>query len=272
MYFNITDKSCEKVSFTGKFVGSFLIIFNINQPGEIMRLKKVISILAIAGLIVSTLSAGSLTGKVDYKGPIPKKKSLKMDADPVCGSSHSSKVYNESFIIDDNNNLSNVMVWLKDVKYIGKAPKDTAVIDQKGCLYTPHVQGIFKGQEVIIKNSDATLHNIHSMAKENKQFNFAMPKVVKKKKVTFDKVEDPFYIKCDVHPWMKAWVGVFDHPYFAVTDAGGNFTIENIPAGTYEVIAWQEKFKMKKHLTAKVTIGDSATTQNFTFIRESKKK
>ncbi len=237
-----------------------------------MRFSKFMMMLAVAGLLVSTATAGTLKGKVNYQGKIPKKKTLKMDADPVCGSSHKGKVYNESFIVDENNNLANAMVWLKDVKYSGKAPTTPAVLDQKGCIYTPHVQGIMKGQDLLIKNSDATLHNIHSMAKDNSQFNFAMPKVVKEKTVSFDKVEDPFYIKCDVHPWMKSWVAVFDHPYFAVTDANGNFSIEGIPAGTYEVIAWQEKFKMKKHLTATVTIGEGETTQDFTFIRKSKKK
>jgi len=237
-----------------------------------MRFSNFMSLLTVAGLMTSTIAAGTLKGNVNYKGKTPKKKTLKMSADPVCGSSHEGKVFNESFMIDDKNNLANVMVWLKDVKYYGTVTETPAVIDQKGCLYTPHVQGIMKGQELLIKNSDATLHNIHSMAKTNKQFNFAMPKVVKKKTVSFDKTEDPFYIKCDVHPWMKAWVGVFDHPYFAVTDANGNFSISGIPAGTYEVIAWQEKFKMKKHLTASVTIGDGETVNNFTFIRESKKK
>ena len=237
-----------------------------------MRFSSLIHVLLALVVTSSTVYAGTLKGNVNYKGKIPKKKTLKMDADPVCGSSHQGKVYNESFIIDDKNNLANVMVWLKDVKYKGELPKTNAVLDQVGCLYTPHVQGIMKGQELLIKNSDATLHNIHSMAKTNTQFNFAMPKVVKEKTVSFDKVEDPFYIKCDVHPWMKSWVAVFDHPYFAVTDKEGNFKIDGIPAGTYEVIAWQEKFKMKKHLTATVTIGEGETVNNFTFVRESKKK
>ena len=237
-----------------------------------MRFSSLIHVLLAVVVTSSTIYAGTLKGNVNYKGKIPKKKTLKMDADPICGSSHQGKVYNESFIVDDNNNLANVMVWLKDVKYKGELPKTNAVLDQVGCLYTPHVQGIMKGQELLIKNSDATLHNIHSMAKTNTQFNFAMPKVVKEKTVSFDKVEDPFYIKCDVHPWMKAWVAVFDHPYFAVTDKDGNFKIDGIPAGTYEVIAWQEKFKMKKHLTATVTIGEGETVNNFTFVRESKKK
>ena len=95
--------------------------------------------------------------------------------------------------------------------------------------------------------------------------------IVKEKKATFSKSEpDPFYIKCDVHPWMKTWVLVSDHPYFAVTDEKGNFSIDGIPAGTYEVVCWQEKFG-KRTLTAEVTIGDGDTTKDFVFTRPKKK-
>ena len=98
-----------------------------------------------------------------------------------------------------------------------------------------------------------------------------MPKVVKEKKSTFAKSEpDPFYIKCDVHPWMKSWVLVSDHPYFAVTDKDGNFSIDDIPAGTYEVVCWQEKFG-KRTLTAEVTIGEGSTKKDFVFSRPKKK-
>ena len=220
----------------------------------------------------AALDAGTLKGHVKYDGKAPKPKRLRMDADPVCGSSHSGPVKSENFKMAKDGSMEDVLVYLKNVKYSGGIPSEPAVLDQQGCIYVPHVFGMMAGQELLIKNSDATLHNIHSMAKTNTQFNFAMPKVVKEKTVSFDKVEDPFYIKCDVHPWMKAWVAVFDHPYFAVTDKDGNFKIDGIPAGTYEVIAWQEKFKMKKHLTATVTIGEGETVNNFTFVRQSKKK
>ena len=216
---------------------------------------------------------GTLKGNVKYQGKVPKAKPLKMDADPVCGASHENKVLSESFIVDDELNFKNVLVWLKDVNYDGPALEDTAVLDQKGCVYTPHVLAVMKNQKVMIKNSDATLHNIHSMAEKNDQFNFAMPKVVKEKETSFGVVEEPFYIKCDVHPWMKSWVLVQDHPYFAVTDDKGNFSIENIPPGTYEVIAWQEKFKMKRSLTKTVEIKDSIeTTQDFVFVKPEKTK
>ena len=216
--------------------------------------------------------AGTLKGHVKYEGKSPKPKRLRMDADPVCGSSHSGPVYSENFKMAKDGSMAEALVWLKNVSYSGGVPSDPAVLDQKGCVYDPHVFGMVAGQELLIKNSDATLHNIHSMPKVNKEFNFAMPKVVKTKKSTFAKSEpSPFYIKCDVHPWMKTWVLVSDHPYYAVTDTNGSFSIDNIPAGTYEVVCWQEKFGSKRAITSEVTIGDGSITKDFVFSRPKKK-
>ena len=240
-------------------------------------LKRINLILTII-FIISFVSAGNLTGTISYSGKPPKKKSLKMDADPVCSSAHRDKVYAESFIMNDDGQLANVLVCLQNVSYDGGPPKEPVVLDQKGCIYSPHVFGLIKNQELIIKNSDPTMHNIHSMAKKNKQFNFAMPKVVKEKKVSFDKTEDPFYLKCDVHPWMKAWATVLDHPYFAVTDKNGKYEITGIPSGDYEVVFWHEKAKgMGGVGNYKVTIGKdgetvAVTTQDHTFVRPKKKK
>ena len=233
-------------------------------------LKKNFILTALCSLFISSSFGGTLSGRVNFDGKPPKKKTLKMDADPVCGSSHKEPVYRQSFIINEEGFLKNVMVYLKDVKYEGNIPETQAVLDQKGCMYDPHVQGMQAGQELLIKNSDPTLHNIHGLPTINSQFNFAMPKVVKEKAIKIVEPEHHIYIKCDVHPWMKSWMLVSDHPYFAVTDAKGNFSIEGIPAGTYEVVCWQEKFK-KKPLTASVKIGDGETVQDFTFTRPKKK-
>jgi hypothetical protein len=237
-----------------------------------------INLILTSVFIISSITAGNLNGTVSYSGKPPKKKSLKMDADPICSSAHRDKVYAESFILNEDGQLANVLVCIKNVPYDGGTPKEPAVVDQKGCIYSPHVFGIMKDQELIIKNSDPTMHNIHSMSKVNEQFNFAMPKVVKEKKVTFKKTEDPFFIKCDVHPWMKAWTTVTDHPYFAVSDSNGKYEITGIPAGTYEVDFWHEKAKgMGGVGSYKVTIGKdgdipAVTTQDHTFIRPKKKK
>ena len=240
-------------------------------------LKKVVIITALWSLFISHTFGGSLSGRVNFDGKLPKKRIIRMEADPVCGSSHKGPVYNQSFIINDAGYLKNVMVYLKDVKYDGKIPETPAILDQNGCIYSPHVQGIMNGQNLIIKNSDATLHNIHGLPKINSEFNFAMPKVVKEKAIKIDKPEHPIFIKCDVHPWMKSYISVFDHPYFAVTNDTGYFKIDNIPPGKYNVIAWQEKFKDKKTkewktLSASVTIGEGETNQDFTFVKPKKKK
>ena len=232
-------------------------------------MKRLISILILVTLTIGI--CGSISGTVSFDGKGPKKKKLKMDADPVCGKSHQTPVYRQDFVMDDNNNLANVIVYLKNVDYKGTVTKTQAILDQKGCVYTPHVMGVMKGQEILIKNSDATLHNIHGLPKVNTEFNFAMPKVLKEKKMTLVKSEEAFKVKCDVHPWMSAYVQVFDHPYFAVTSKDGSYKIDNIPAGTYEVVAWQEKFK-DKTVSHQVTVSEGNSKQDFTFVKPSKKK
>ena len=230
---------------------------------------KFISSLLFAGLWTFTF-AGDLTGTVNYDGKIPKKKILRMDSDPVCNSAHSEAVYKQSFVVDENGNLANVLIYLKNAS-ADTVPSESAVIDQKGCMYAPHVIGVQAGQEVKILNSDPTMHNIHGLPKVNKEFNFGMPKTIKERSVTFDKPEDVFVIKCDVHPWMKSYVHVFDHPYFAVSGTDGKYAISGVPTGEYEVVAWQEKFGSKRTLTQTVTIGDDSTMLDFIFVRPSKK-
>jgi len=239
-------------------------------------LRKLITVAIITGIFTSSMFSGTLSGRVNFKGKGPKKKTLKMDADPVCGASHKTPAYRESFVLSEEGYLKNVTIYLSNVNYDGKTPTTQAIIDQNGCVYAPHVQGIMVGQELLIKNSDATLHNIHGLPKINSEFNFAMPKVVKEKAIKFNSAEKFIKIKCDVHPWMNSYISVFDHPFFSVTDNTGSFKIENIPPGEYDVIAWQEKFKDKKTkewktLSASVIIGDGDTTQNFTFVKEAKK-
>ena len=129
--------------------------------------------------------------------------------------------------------------------------------------YKPHVMGIMVGQTYKILNSDGVLHNVHALPKINSQWNRAMPATVKEATAKFDKAEGLFQVKCDVHPWMNAYVGVFTHPFFSVTGADGKFTISGLDPGTYEITAWQERLGTQ---TATVTVGASDTkTQNFKF-------
>ena len=233
---------------------------------------KIIGMLIVFVLIEISF-AGDVQGKITFDGNAPKMKPLRMDADPVCVANNEIQPRKEWLVLDENNGVKNVLVFVKESKSgtlvdIDYVPKDKAVIDQKGCVYVPHVLGVMVGQQLDILNSDGTLHNIHALPKVNKEFNKAMPRSKKQMSVTFDKVEAPFKVKCDVHPWMGAFVGVFEHPYFAVTDDSGSYTISGLAPGKYVVEAWHEKLGSQ---TADLTVDDSGATQNFTFTKPKKK-
>ncbi len=234
-------------------------------------MRRIMNLVLITCVAVSTVFAGEVTGRVKYIGKAPKAKRLRMDADPVCAASHKEAAKAESFIVDADGNLANVIVYLKGISYSGKVPTEPKTLDQNGCVYSPHVIGLQAGQPLKILNSDATMHNIHGLPKVNREFNFGMPKSLKEKSVTFDKAEDVFVVKCDVHPWMKSYAQVFDHPYFAVTGSDGLFSINNVPDGTYEAVAWQEKFGSKRVMTQSVTVKGGTAELNFNFERPKKK-
>lgn len=211
-------------------------------------------------------AASSITGTVTFDGKVPTLRPLAMDADPDCAKKHSKPVPNEMLVLGDGNTTGNIMVWVSKGLPAGKtwpAPKTPVVLDQKGCQYVPHVMGIMVGQAYRILNSDGILHNIHTLPKINKSFNKGMPATLKETTTKFAKPEPVFHIKCDVHPWMSAYMAVFTHPFFSVTSTDGKFTISDLEPGTYEITAWHEKLGTQ---TASVTVGaDDTKTQDFKF-------
>jgi plastocyanin len=233
------------------------------------------SFMALTGLAVSLVFAagpvlaGDITGTVTYSGKVPALKPIAMDADPVCASKHGGKpVPNEMLTLGPGNTMANIMVRVKGpVKGSFPAPAAPAVIDQKGCQYHPHVLGLRVGQTLQLRNSDGLLHNVHALPKVNTPFNMAMPGNRKTADTKFGKEEGMFQVKCDVHPWMSAYVGVFSNPFFAVTGPDGKFKISGLPPGTYEVEAWHEKLGVRD---AKVTVGAAPGTANFTFAPPAK--
>jgi plastocyanin len=165
--------------------------------------------------------------------------------------------------------MANVMVRVKGpVKGSFPVPAKPAVIDQKGCQYAPHVLGIRVGQTLQLKNSDGLLHNVHALPKVNTPFNMAMPANRTTADTKFGKEEGMFLVKCDVHPWMAAYVGVFSNPFYAVSGKDGKYKISGLPPGNYEIEAWHEKLGVK---TAKVTVtADKPAAANFSFAPPSK--
>jgi plastocyanin len=189
-----------------------------------------------------------------------------MDADPVCAKKHSGPVPNEMLTLGSGNTMGSVMLWVSKGLPAGKtwpAPGAPVVLDQNGCQYKPHVMGIMVGQTYKILNSDGVLHNIHTLPQINPSFNKGMPPTLKEATTVFNKPEGVFHIKCDVHPWMSAYIAVFTNPFFSTTGTDGKYTISGLDPGTYEISAWHEKLGTQ---TASVTVGASDTkTQNFKF-------
>jgi len=210
-------------------------------------------------------SAGTVTGTVVYEGKVPNLKPLSVAAEPACAKRHST-VPNEALVLGDGNSMANIIVHVVKGLPAGKswpAPKEPVVMDQVGCQYVPHVMGVMAGQPFKVLNSDGILHNVHALPKVNRPFNMAMPPTRKEAVETFTKAEGMFTVKCDVHPWMQAFVGVFAQPFFAVTNQDGKFSIGNLDAGTYEIEAWHEKLGVQK---TSVTVGASDTkTVSFKF-------
>ncbi len=220
-------------------------------------------------IFTSSVDAASISGVVKYDGAAPKFKEIKMDADPLCIEKHTSAVYPQTLVLGEGNAMANVFVHVKSglPNQAYTAPTEPVVLDQKGCFYEPHVFGVMVGQPLKILNPDGTLHNVHAMSKINPEFNLAMPKFRTETTKIFDKAEFMFAFKCDVHPWMLAWGSVMSHPFFAATKQDGKFTIDNLPAGTYEIEAWHEKLGTQ---TVSVTIVEGETkTADFTFSKPS---
>ncbi|MDO8462469.1 MAG: carboxypeptidase regulatory-like domain-containing protein [Deltaproteobacteria bacterium] len=204
---------------------------------------KVLKILTLAGLIVAGLTsfvqaAGSVKGKISFTGAAPAMSMIAKQADPYCAKSPSK---DELVVVNPNGTLKNVVVRVIKGAPAAAAPAQPVVIlDQNGCSYKPRVVAVMVGQKVQIKNSDPVLHNVHTYEGTATGFNQAMFKGMAPIEKTFKAGATKF--KCDVHPWMTAWIVANENPFFAMTGDSGDFTIANLPAGSYTLEAWHEKY------------------------------
>ena len=226
-----------------------------------MNVRSILSAAAVA-VGLATFAHADITGKVTYEGKAPAMKKINMAAVPACAAQHPTPVTEETLLVGKNKELANAVVSLKNPPTGGKPPATPAVLDQKGCQYHPHVLAVMIGQEVLVKNSDPFMHNIHGLPEENDGFNLAQNNVDNGRSIA-NKIKAPEYfnVKCDVHPWMSARFAVFKHPYFATTGEDGTFAIKNVPDGTYDVVIWQEKLGEQE--AGKVTVKDGKGDLNF---------
>jgi len=213
---------------------------------------------------VDPATASDVKGTVSLEGTAPSNQPIKMNADPVCLKVAKGDQAQETYMVKDGK-IENVFVYVKDGlgNYMYDPPTGAPQIDQKECRYHPHVFGMRVGQTLTIINSDPTLHNIHAVPKTNSEFNTGQPIQGMKTTHTFTTKEVMVPFKCDVHGWMNAYVGVLDHPYYAVSDASGAFELKSLPPGTYTIEAWHERLGAT---TQSVTLGSKETKEvNFAF-------
>ena len=191
---------------------------------------------ALLTTFTTTMSAqsggGTIEGQVKLAGTPPRNAPIQMGADPNCLKINAGKrVVQETVLLAADGGLGNVFVHVQGTFPQSSAPSTSVVIDQQGCVYHPRIQGARVGQTLEVKNSDQTLHNVHSLTTKSNAFNSGQPQAGMVSKFPLKAEEVMLHIKCDVHPWMVGYVGVVSHPYFAVTDATGTFTIANVPGG-----------------------------------------
>ena len=208
---------------------------------------------------IDPATTGAVRGVVTFAGTPPEQTKLRIAGDATCAAAHDGPVPAGDVLVADGK-VENAFVYVKSglESFVFELPKEPVTIDQRGCLYDPHVLGAQTGQEIRFLNSDATLHNVHTSPKNSRGSNFGMSRAGTERSIRIAKPEVMVLVKCDVHPWMKAFIGVLDHPFFAKSAADGSFSLEGIPAGEYVVGVWHERLGTKE---AKITIAAGETVE-----------
>lgn len=213
--------------------------------------------------------AARVHGRVVLNGTPPPAVTLRLDGDPKCvellaGTPQMS----QSFVVGDEGGLANVFVYVREGDALGRQafpiPSEPVVLDQERCWYTPRVIGVRVGQPLEVRNSDALLHNVRASAEINQGFNIGQPVAGMRNLHTFTTREVMVPFRCDVHAWMNAWVGVLEHPFFAVTGPDGAFSLDGLPPGTYTVDAWHEELGTSSQIVTLGEGGQQALTFTFT--------
>ncbi len=210
----------------------------------------------------------TVSGKISFEGTPPPNDKIQMSADPYCAQRAAQNPTTETVKVSDGG-LENVIIFVSSGLAAGAAYATPAAIEinQENCHYIPHVFTMMTNQPLKVKNSDMTLHNIHAWAEKNPQFNVGQPVKDMVSETKFAKPEVPLPVRCDVHKWMGAFIGVFDHPFHTVSKSGGSVELK-VPPGNYEITAWHEKFGTK---TMMVQVGDNDKKEvNFSFSANDK--
>jgi len=204
--------------------------------------------------IVDPATSGSISGNVTLEGAPPTFKAIDMSAEAACLQANPSAVVPPIVVTGAHGSLANVVVYVKSGlgSYHFDIPASPVVLDQRGCMYQPRVLALMTRQPFEVHNEDQTIHNVHPMPRVNRAWNQSEPVGEAPIQASFTKPELAIPIACNIHPWMRAYLFVFAHPYFDVTPKTGEFALKSLPPGTYTIEAWQEKFGAQDQT---VTIG-----------------
>lgn len=227
-----------------------------------MRASKSCVAILIATLCPALMYGGTISGKITYTGTPVKQKPIDMSKEPSCAKQHATPVTTETVVTGANNALENVVVYISAGADDANAPAQAVTFTQKGCQYLPHVIALQAGQELKVVNDDQTSHNIHPLAKQNREWNKSQPPGSPAIEAKFDTPEF-ISVKCNIHPWMHGWFAVLKTSHYSISSNGGGFALPNLPPGKYTVTAWHEDYGTQ---TQDVTIsGNETKTINFTF-------
>ena len=208
---------------------------------------------------VDPATAATVRGVVSFSGDVPRLPPVNMSAEPDCAKLHGGRVPSDRAVVNDGK-LQHVLVWISQGLEGKRFPVRTDIVslDQQGCLYKPHVVAVQMGQTLNITNSDETTHNVHPLPRENREWNKSQTSSAPAIDYAFPRAEMKIAVKCNIHPWMQAYIHVLEHPYFAVSAADGSFEIANLPPGTYTLQAVHEQFGEQE---MEVTVGASDSQQ-----------
>ncbi|HYP07827.1 MAG TPA: DUF2012 domain-containing protein [Bryobacteraceae bacterium] len=205
--------------------------------------RAALAILAAILAGCSTPKPGDITGKITFSGETTQAERIDISEDEECVKLNKSGLYDNSLVVNKDGSLENVFVYIKS-GLAGEAknlPSEAVVLDQRGCQFAPRVLAVRAKQQIKITNSDPVTHNVHPIAKMNREWNQSQAPGDPALERRFVRPEVMIRVKCNVHSWMRSWIAVMDHPYFAITKADGSFSIPNVPPGDYTLEAWHEK-------------------------------
>jgi len=204
-------------------------------------------------------TTGVIEGEVRFEGTPPERREVRFGSFAECLAQHEGPVFADDVLVA-NGRVQNAFVYVADGlgERVFAIPAEPVTIDQHGCLFRPRVAGAQVGQTIAFVNSDPALHNVHGTPRASGGWNFALARRGLVREIRVGAPEVMVGVRCDLHPWMQSWLGVLDHPYFAVTGADGTFALRNVPPGTYTITAWHERFGTR---SARVTLGERARAE-----------